>query len=134
MGVDMRTREDIESYLMRSGLSFDAIDGKDMWLVREPATTEKIIVSLTGPVVIFRAKVLGLDRISQRAELFEALLRINASDMLQGAYGIADDAVVLIAALRLENLDYNEFQGVIDDFSLAFTNHYEQLAGFRDVA
>jgi len=130
----MRTREDIESYLMRSGLSHDSIGDKDMWLVREPATTEKIIVSLAGPVVIFRAKVLTLESVNQRLELFEALLRINASDMLQGAYGIADDAVVLTAALRLENLDYNEFQGVIDDFSLAFTNHYEQLAVFRDVA
>jgi hypothetical protein len=105
-----------------------------MWLVREPATTEKIIVSLAGPVVIFRAKVMELERVKRREELFEALLHINASDMLQGSYGIADDAVVLIAALRLENLDYNEFQGVIDDFSLAFTNHYEQLAAYRDAA
>jgi len=130
----MRTREDIESYLMRSGLSHDAIDGKEMWLVRESATTEKIIISLGGPVVIFRAKVLALDSVTNREGLFEALLRINASDMLQGAYGISEDAVVLSAALRLENLDYNEFQGVIDDFSLAFTNHYEQLAAFRDAA
>jgi len=130
----MRTREDIESYLMRSGLSHDAIDDKEMWLVREPATTEKIIISLGGPVVIFRAKVLNLSSVKNREGLFEALLRINASDMLQGAYGIAEDAVVLTAALRLENLDYNEFQGVIDDFSLAFTNHYVQLAAFRDVA
>ncbi|NOY90353.1 MAG: YbjN domain-containing protein [Deltaproteobacteria bacterium] len=130
----MRTREDIESYLMRSGLGHDNIGDKDMWLVREPATTEKIIVRLAGPVVIFRAKVMELGRVARREELFEALLRINASDMLQGSYGIAEDAVVLIAALRLENLDYNEFQGVIDDFSLAFTNHYEQLAAFRDAA
>jgi len=130
----MRTREDVESYLMRSRLGHEAIEGKEMWVVHEPATTEKIIVSLAGPVVIFRAKVMRIDRIEDRVGLYEALLRINASDMLQGAYGLADDAVVLTAALRLENLDYNEFQGVIDDFSLAFTNHYEELAAFREAA
>ncbi len=51
-----------------------------------------------------------------------------------GAYGVADGAVVLTAALRVENLDYNEFQGTIDDFSLALTRHYETLAAFREAA
>ena len=51
--------------------------------------------------------------------------------MIHGSYGIADGALVLTAALPLENLDYNEFQGTIDDLTMALTNHYETLAKYR---
>ena len=33
---------------------------------------------------------------------------------LHGAYGVADDMVVVTASLLLENLDYNEFVGVLE--------------------
>ena len=132
----MRSREDIESYLMRAGLMYEEVEGKDIWLVQDPSAAERIVVSLTGDLVLFRVKVLELDDVKaeKRGELFERLLELNASDMVHGAYGIADDAVVLTCVLRLPDLDYNEFQGTIDDFSLAFSNHYQTLAGFRDAA
>ena len=133
----MRTREDIESYLLRSHLSFqevgDAPSSEDeaIWLVRDPSSGENIVVTLAGPYVLFRVKVLDLDEVTDRAALFERLLELNASDMIHGSYGIADGALVLTAALPLENLDYNEFQGTIDDLTMALTNHYETLAKYR---
>lgn len=130
----MRSREDLESYLLRSHLAFEEVAGKDMWVVRDPSWGENIVISLGGPLVLFRVKVLELASVVQRDALFEQLLRFNASDMVHGAYGIADDAVVLTCALRLENLDYNEFQGTIDDFSIALSKHYDTLAAFRTAA
>ncbi len=130
----MRTREDIESYLMRAHLPHENLGDDDTWLVRDSSWGESIVIRAAGPVIVFRVKVLELTQVKQKAELFEQLLRFNATDMLHGAYGVADGDVVLTCSLRMENLDYNEFQGTIDDFSIALTNHYEQLAVFRTAA
>lgn len=128
----MRTREDIESYLMRSNLSFKAVgDGEDIWLVRDTSSGENVVVSLTGPLVLFRVRVMELEAVEAREGLFEKLLVLNAEEMVHGAYGIEQNHIVLTAGLAIENLDYNEFQGVVDDITLALTNHYETLAAFR---
>lgn len=132
----MRTREDIESYLLRSNLSFndvgDAADEEDeaMWLVRDTTTGENIVVRMAGPLLLFRVKVLDLDHVREREPLFLRLLELNAQDMVHGAYGIADGAVVLTAGLPLESLDYNEFQVTVDDLTLALNNHYEHIKAY----
>lgn len=129
----MRTREDIESYLRRSQLSFsDVGDESDeaMWLVRDRSTGENIVVSMVQPLLLFRVKVLDLDHVNDHAALFRRLLELNARDMMHGAYGLADGAVVLTAGLPLENLDYNEFQVTVDDLSLALSNHYDDIKAF----
>jgi len=129
----MRTREDIESYLMRSGTAYEAVGGDEhpTWMVKDHSSNGTILVRLAGPIVFFRSKVLRLDTVTDRTGLFETLLNLNATDMVHASYGIGGDDVVLTCALRLENLDYNEFQGTIDDFSLALTNHHATLAPFR---
>ena len=86
---------------------------------------------IAGSLVVFRVKVMELDAASDKEKLFQKVLELNAAEMIHGAYGIADGAIVLTCALRLENLDYSEFQGTIDDFGLALGNHYEQLAQYR---
>jgi hypothetical protein len=129
----MTTREDIEAYLIRAGVPHEEVQ-ECMWVVHDPGTSEQIVVRLAGPLVLFRLKVLELDKIERRPQLFQKLLELNAGEMVHGAYGISNEAIVLTCALRSENLDYNEFQGTIDDFSLAMTNHYETLASFRSAA
>jgi hypothetical protein len=128
----MRSREDIEAYLLRLGLPYDEVSGKDMWIVRDASRNEWIVVSLAEELVLFRVKVLDLENAKKKDELFRLLLEINANEMIHGAYGIAGGAVVLTCTLRIENLDYSEFQGTIDDFSVALTKHYETLSRFRD--
>ena len=127
----MRTRDDIEAYLVRSQLPYRELgDEGTMWLVRDPDWGEHVVVNLAGPLTIFRMKVTTLDAIERREEFFATLLEMNARDMIHGAYGISDGVVVLTCTLRAENLDYNEFQGTFDDFSLALSNHLETLRGF----
>ena len=119
---------------MRSNLSFKAVgDGQndDMWLVRDTSSGENVVISLTGPLVLFRVRVMELDGVGSREGLFEKLLVLNAAEMVHGAYGIEQNHIVLTAGLAIENLDYNEFQGVVDDITLALTNHYATLAAFR---
>ncbi len=129
----MRTREDIESYLLRMGAPYEEIaDG--MWLVHdESAKLDTIVIRASGPVIVFRAKVMSIPE-NRREELYRMLLELNAREMLHSAYGIEENAVVLTAALETENLDFNEFQAAIDDMTLALTNHIDRLAKFRKAA
>jgi hypothetical protein len=127
----MRTREDIESYLTRAEVPFEVVGEEGMWLVRDGSLGENIAIQAAEPLLLFRVKVLELSEIGDRPALFEALLKLNASDLVHGSYGIADDSVVLTCTLQMENLDYNELQAVLDDFSLALANHYDQLAKLR---
>jgi hypothetical protein len=127
----MRSRDDIESYLARAEVPYEEIGDDGMWLVHDSSLGENIAVIAAGPLLLFRVKVLELREVEDKAALFEELLKLNASDLVHGAYGLSEDAVVLTCTLQLENLDYNELQGVLDDFSLALANHYETLTKFR---
>lgn len=126
----MKGAEDIESYLMRIGLPFEQI-GPDMWNIK--AEHENLVVSIAGPVLVFRTKIMDLPG-GNREPLFEALLRLNTTELVHGAFGIEDRAIVITNALELENLDYNEFSAVIDDFTLAVSKHYPTLSKFRAAA
>ena len=127
----MRSRDDIESYLARAQVPYEEVGDNGMWLVRDRSLGENIAIKAAGSLLLLRVKVLDLREIVDRAPLYEALLRLNASDLVHGAYGISEDAVVLTCTLQMENLDYNELQAVLDDFSLALANHYEKLTKFR---
>ena len=126
----MKGNEDIESYLMKYGLPYEQI-AAEMWNVK--ADHEQLVVSVAGPLVVFRTKVMDLPDTSREA-LFETLLRLNTTDMVHGAFGIEGRSIVIVNALELENLDYNEFSAVLDDFILAVSKHYPTLSKFRAAA
>ncbi|MCB9594950.1 MAG: hypothetical protein H6719_19665 [Sandaracinaceae bacterium] len=90
---------------------------------------DSIVVIVTEGLVIFRMKVLELSTVgeAQRGALYEQLLRLNAEDMVHGAYGIMNGDLVMVATLRIEHIDFNEFSGTLDDFSIAMTKHHPQL-------
>ncbi|GAB4194970.1 MAG: hypothetical protein OHK0013_00660 [Sandaracinaceae bacterium] len=133
----MRTREDVEAYLAKSPYPYREID-EDTWLVQDRGgARENIVVRLTGDLLLFRVNVLDLDTVepSKRESFFATLLELNANDMLHGAYGLqrfdGSGKVLLTAAMRLEDLDYSELVGTLDDFSVALAKHHERLAAFR---
>jgi hypothetical protein len=127
----MRARDDIESYLARAEVPYEEVGDDGMWLVRDSSLGENIAIKAADSLLLFRVKVLELREVDDKAALYEELLNLNASDLVHGAYGISEDAVVLTCSLQMENLDYNELQAVLDDFSLALANHYEKLTKFR---
>ena len=89
---------------------------------------------VTDDLVIFRMKMLEVASVDskRREQFFETLLRLNAEDMVHGAYGVTDHSVVLTATLRLEHLDFSEFSGTLDDFGLAVSNHHARLLEYRN--
>jgi hypothetical protein len=126
----MRGPDDIESYLLKIGIPFEPI-GPGMWNIK--AEHENLVVSIAGPVVVFRTKVMDVPD-QNRERLYEALLRLNTTDLVHGAFGIEDNSVVIVNALEMENLDFNEFSAVVDDFSMAVSKHYPTLSKFRPAA
>ena len=127
--------EIIDSYLVRSGLEFEALDD-GMWLLHdEHDQLDNILVSWSPPIVIFRVKLMDAPADGgSRAQLFEQLLRLNASDMVAGAYALEGNAIVATETLQSENLDFNEFQAGIDGLTMALTEHYPQLRAFHNAS
>jgi hypothetical protein len=123
----MKSAEDIESYLLRIGAPAERIDG-GIWIVKLDGH-ENLAVSIAGPVVAFRLKVMDLPD-GDRESLYHALLSLNTNAMVHGAFGLEGNAVVIVHALEMENLDFNEFQAVIDDMTMAVAKHYPHLSKF----
>ena len=72
----MKTREDIESYLLKMGLGYEDLGG-DIWRLHFNGI-ENLVVSLAGHIVVFRLKMMELPA-SGREALFETLLRLNTT-------------------------------------------------------
>jgi hypothetical protein len=122
----MKTAEDIESYLLRMSMPYEKMQ-PGIWVLKTDGTP--LVVSIAGPVVAFRLKVMDVPPPGPgREELFRKLLSLNTTEMVHGSYGLEGDAVVVVHALELENLDLNEFQAVVDDMSMAVAKHQAQLA------
>jgi hypothetical protein len=126
----MKGAADVESYLLKLGLPFEQL-APEIWNLK--ADRENLLVSIGGPVVVFRVKVMDLPATNREA-LFETLLRLNTTELVHGAFGIEENAVVIVCALALENIDFNEFQAVVDDITMALSKHYPALSRFRAAA
>ena len=122
----MKSAEDVESYLLRMGVTYETIK-PGIWLLQIGGP--RLAVSIAGQVVAFRLKVMDLPP-TGREEIYRSLLTLNTNEMVHGAFGLEGDAVVIVHALDLENLDLSEFQAVIDDMSMAAAKHQPDLARF----
>jgi hypothetical protein len=125
----MKSAEDVESYLLRTGVTYETVK-PGIWLLSVDGQG-RLAVSIAGPVVAFRLKVMDLPA-GGREELYRTLLQLNTTEMVHGAFGLEGEAVVIVHALELENLDFNEFQAVVDDMSMAIAKHHSNLARFLD--
>ena len=126
----MVTTSDIEGYLIRMGVSYDEL-AKSTWMIRDSEDQlDNLVVTLNDPVIVFHVKLLEIPPGCDKLRLFEELLRLNATEMLHGAYGLEGNAVVATDTLQAENLDFNEFQASVDALNLAITTHYRRLAPF----
>jgi len=126
----MVTEQDIESYMIQMGVSFKEL-GRKTWILRDSEDlVESLVVSLNDPVVLFHVKLSEIPVNCDRLKLYEELLRLNASEMLHGAYGLEGNAVIATDTLQAENLDFNEFQASVDAMNLCISSHYKRISGF----
>ncbi|MCA9651709.1 MAG: hypothetical protein H6712_10625 [Myxococcales bacterium] len=124
----MSSVEDLDSFFIQTGLQYEQI-GKSTWVITpDSAHPAQIGVSADPPVVVFSIVMFTLGGQEEDHEgLFRCLLELNA-ELLHSSYSLQGDRVVLSGAQQLENLDFNEFQAMIDDMCMALDNHWDKLA------
>lgn len=124
----MVTREDLESFLLRmEDLEVDEID-EGMYLVRNRDGGPPVVVSHSAPLLLLRMKVMDLPEAGiANAELFRALLELNATDVVHGAYGLEEGELILSDTLKLETLDFEELQDSLESIQLAAADHMERI-------
>jgi len=127
----VKTKADIEAFLLQAGLPFEEVaDG--VWVIKGAGSIQQLVLSFTPPILVGRVHVMDAPK-ENGEECFRTLLELN-SEMVHGAYALEGDKVVISGSLQLENLDFNEFQALIDDVTLAVADHYPRLARFRTAA
>ena len=124
----MVTREDLESYLLRmEDYETEELE-EGMYMVRDRAGGPPIVVNHSPPLLLLRMKVMDLPESSPAdADLFRALLELNATDLVHGAYGLEERELILSDTLELETLDFHELQASIESMQLAAAGHMERI-------
>jgi hypothetical protein len=126
----MAGKEKVQSYLVDLGLSFDEVDANTWLITDEDKGLKNIVVLVSEPLVILRVKVMELPE-WERGRLYERLLRLNAEDLLHGAYALEGDHVILIDTLELESMDLEDFRASLEAMGLALAQHYKILNEYR---
>ena len=124
-----RTHEDIERFILNSNVPNEQV-AAGTWVLRDPDWEgAQIVVQHTEPLVVYRCKLFDLPQmpVADEARLLRHLMRLNGTEMLQGAYALEDSAVVVVEVMQAENLDENEFIAALDSLSLAITEHREAV-------
>ena len=124
----MATVDDIDSHLIQTGLPYEQV-GKGTWLINpESARPARIGVQFDDPIVLFSIPVLDVTSdVEDPGGLYRLLLTLN-SELLHSSYSLQSNRVMLSGAQQVENLDFNEFQAMIDDMCMALDRHWERLA------
>ncbi len=124
----MSSNDQLESFLINSGLPYEQI-AEGTWVLHpESAKNAQLGVQIDDPIVLFSIQMFELDaNIGDREALFQLLLELN-SELLHSSYSLNGHQVVLSGAQQLQNLDFNEFQAVVDDMCMALDHHYDRIA------
>jgi len=126
----MIPREKLEAYLIKLSLSFHEA-GAGTWVVSDREKgLENLLIQLSEPLVILRISVMDVPA-TGREKLFEELLKLNATDMVHGAYAVDGKGVIIIDTLEAETMDLEEFEASIEAIGLALAQHYRILSAYR---
>jgi hypothetical protein len=132
----MVTKEEIEGFLNRldaSGASHSELE-PGLWVVKPGGALDfDIVVSFEPPVLVISVKVMTVPGDKKlEATLNRRLLELNASDLVHGAYGIEEDAIVMGEALELSHLGYEEFLAAYESITVALASHLREIGTYRE--
>jgi hypothetical protein len=126
----MISREKVEGYLVKLGMTFQEA-GTGTWVIQDRQKgLENLLVVLSDPLVILRIQVMEVPA-SGREKLFGELLRLNATEMVHGAYAVDGKNIIIIDTLEADTMDLEEFEASLDAIGLALAQHYRLLSPYR---
>jgi hypothetical protein len=124
-------KDKIEGYLIHLSMTYEEV-GDHIWLINdEEKGLGHVVVFSEDSLVTIRAKIMEIPK-ENKIQFFEQLLRLNASDMVHGAYALENNDVIIIDTLELDTMDIEEFQASLDAIGLAVAQHYPILSKFRN--
>jgi len=122
----MSSADKLDSFLLNSGLPYEQIADGTWVLHTESARNASLGVKIEDPIVLISIQLFELGE-GDHADVFRMLLELN-SELLHASYSLQGSQLVLSGAQQLENLDFNEFQAMVDDMCMALDNHYAKIA------
>jgi len=129
----MISREKLDGYLTRLSLTFQEVT-PGTWVVSDPQKgLENVLIVLAEPLVILRTQVMAVPP-KGTEKLFEELLRLNALDMVHGAYALDGKNIIIIDTLEADTMDIEELEASLDAIGLALAQHYRVLSRYRVTA
>jgi hypothetical protein len=128
----MRTQRDVEAYLERLNRRYRPVEGQsgNTYLVTTNGGEHElppIALRVDPPLVVMRASIGEVPK-GKELPLFQRLLELNSTVLIHLSFGLEEGRVVLVNALALENLDYNELEAVLDEFDLTLVGQVPALA------
>jgi hypothetical protein len=132
----MRSVNDVEAYLGKMNRQFSPVDDQPgTFLVSGGDNMPATALRVDPPLVVCRVHVGDLEGDDKsNAELFKKLLQLNAKSLVHTSFGIEDQKIVLVAALELENLDYNELAAALDEIDVTLAQQVSGLAELSKAA
>ena len=126
----MDIKEKIEGYFIDLSIPYESKED-NMWVISDPEKgLENVIVTANDQVVTITINVMTIPSV-KKEEFFETLLKLNATDMIHGAYGLNDHNVTLSDSLEGPTMDLEELQASLDAVGLALLQHYPVLSKYR---
>ena len=129
----MGGEDKVRSYLLDLGLSYEEVGDGTFLINDEEKGLKNLVVLVSDPLAIVRVKVMETPD-KDREALYEELLRLNAEDLVHGAYALEGDHVILIDTLELATLDLEELRASFEAIGLALVQHYKLLGRYRQTS
>ena len=132
----MRSVNDVEAYLGKMNRQFSPVDDQPgTFLVRGGDNMPATALRVDPPLVVLRVHVGDIEGNDQaNAGMYKKLLQLNAKSLVHTSFGVEDNKIVLVAALELENLDYNELAAALDEIDVTLAQQVEGLAELSKAA
>lgn len=122
----MSDAEIIENLVMQMDLPYEEL-GEGIWVIKDQEETIHNVITLSGPVVVMRIKIVDVPESGAEA-LFRLLLELNATELLHGAYGLEDKEAVMVEVMSLQHLNFPTFQEAVESMFMAVTTHHPIIA------
>lgn len=126
----MRSVNDVEAYLGKMNRQYSPVeDQPGTFLVRGGTNMPPTALRVDPPLVVLRVHIGDIEGTdAANGELFKKLLTLNAKSLVHTSFGIEDSRIVLVSALELENLDYNELAATLDEIDVTLAQQVASLA------
>ena len=132
----MRSVNDVEAYLGKMNRRYSLVeDQPGTFLVHGGTNMPPTALRVDPPLVVLRIHIGDVEgTAAANGELFKKLLTLNARSLVHTSFGLEDARIVLVAALELENLDFNELEATLDEIDVTLAQQVPTLAELSKAA